>query len=225
MLRILVSGLELLAVFVALAVVHAANVQYANWSALTLALLAMLAFSSRIEIPRVNSRGKAFALLCVCLMFAWAGSIIAKQEWEAKLAVLKEENSAAYLAELKNVDKERWLEEAKTLDKPAYEKEMARRAEAKKRERREACGEKQTGMAFVMMQPEVKRRLKSPISAKFPKLEGKGSGPIGDCVFWVHSYVDAANSFGAQIRTPFSGRIRHYPDAGTWQVLSLKIGR
>jgi len=225
MLRYVITALELAAVLAALVLLQQLDPKYAVWAALAVALLAILAFSSRVRIPRLDSRRKALALLGVCVVAMYLASGDVWKEREAELADLKKTDVAAYLVELKKLDEGRWLKEAKELDRVAYDKEMARLAEENERERRDPCSERQVGMAFIMMQPEVTRRLKSPTSAEFPSLEGKDSGLVGECVYWVHSYVDAANSFGAQLRTPFSGKIRHHPSDGTWQVLTLKIGK
>lgn len=56
----------------------------------------------------------------------------------------------------------------------------------------------------------VKKRLKSPSSAKFPDSQQKVDDTeyIGDNTYKIRSYVESQNSFGAMIRTDFSCKIR-----------------
>ncbi|UXN58251.1 hypothetical protein [Phyllobacterium zundukense] len=89
--------------------------------------------------------------------------------------------------------------------------------------RKTACAKDNSGMAFVMAQSEVTKRLASPSSATYPVLESR-TQPIGDCLYRIKAVVDSQNGFGAMIRTPWSGTIEFHPLEGTWQVKSLSIG-
>lgn len=107
----------------------------------------------------------------------------------------------------------------------ARQAEAAERQEAKKKAAYEkACGPENSTLAYVMTQNVVATRLKAPSSASFPYITDVVSLPTGGCVWSIIAYVDAQNSFGAMIRTPWSAKIKHYPDEGTWQVLSVSIG-
>lgn len=78
--------------------------------------------------------------------------------------------------------------------------------------------------AYLMMEDWVKDRLKAPSTAKFPrttdyqshttKLEGNK--------YQIHSYVDAQNSFGAQIRTYFKGTVQQISE-DKWSLISLEL--
>lgn len=80
-------------------------------------------------------------------------------------------------------------------------------------------------MAYIMMEDFVKKRLRSPSSAKFP---GVFDGKLdhvkysGNHRYIISSYVDAQNGFGAMIRNTFYGEIEqtgeHY-----WRLISLSI--
>jgi hypothetical protein len=89
--------------------------------------------------------------------------------------------------------------------------------------RKTACAKDNSGMAFVMAQSEVTKRLALPSSATYPVLESR-TQPIGDCLYRIRAVVDSQNGSGAMIRTPWSGTIEYHPAEGTWQVKSLAIG-
>lgn len=61
--------------------------------------------------------------------------------------------------------------------------------------------------ACTAAEKEVKKRLKSPSSAKFPVCSEMDITNLGD-IWTINSYVDADNSFGATIKTDFTVEIR-----------------
>jgi hypothetical protein len=79
--------------------------------------------------------------------------------------------------------------------------------------------------AWVMCQEFVKRNLKSPASADFGGiLSGDFQDPtthaihMGDGVYECNGFVDAQNSFGAQIRNEFGVTIQ-YMGSDNWKLL------
>ena len=64
----------------------------------------------------------------------------------------------------------------------------------------------------------VRDRLKSPSSAKFGTVSASS---LGNSRYSFSGYVDAQNSFGAQIRTRFSGVVRY--NDGTWILESISM--
>lgn len=104
--------------------------------------------------------------------------------------------------------------------KPSPEEQAAKAAlEQEKRERR-ACNEDDTA-AFVMAQKFVKPTLKAPATADFAPMYDSQVTNVGDCTYEVHSYVDAQNSFGANIRTRFNATVKYKGD-GRWSLVALK---
>jgi uncharacterized membrane protein (UPF0136 family) len=80
-------------------------------------------------------------------------------------------------------------------------------------------------MADIHMREFVKQQLKSPSTAKFaPATEGAGRiiEKKEDYIYFVKSFVDSQNSFGATIRTHYHGEIKQTSD-DTWQLLSLEF--
>ena len=73
--------------------------------------------------------------------------------------------------------------------------------------------------AWAYMQIFVEKRLKSPKSADFPFGGYEHVTDLGGGRYQVDSYVDAENSFGANIRTNFHGVIKSVD--GGWQLESL----
>jgi hypothetical protein len=78
-----------------------------------------------------------------------------------------------------------------------------------------------TTMAFVMSQEFVRRTLKAPATAEFPFITSPGVSTrnVGECTFEVSAYVDAENSFGANIRTPYSLIMKVEPQSESWSVV------
>ncbi|MDR1286783.1 MAG: hypothetical protein LBK08_04155 [Treponema sp.] len=76
-------------------------------------------------------------------------------------------------------------------------------------------------MAYVMMQNFVKDRLKSPGSAKFEWItEPTCTIEKDEFEYRISSWVDSQNTFGAMIRTRFSGIVRQV-DKDNWELVSL----
>lgn len=81
-------------------------------------------------------------------------------------------------------------------------------------------------MALVMAHDFIKRQLKAPASADFPSRADSGVTVVktdlgsGKCEFMVGTYVDAQNSFGANIRTQFFVTLS--PDDASGKSWSLK---
>ena len=81
------------------------------------------------------------------------------------------------------------------------------------------------GVAAFMCQDFVKERLKAPSTAKFPNVYGADTkiATLGLGHYRVTSYVDAQNSFGAQMRTTFVYEIKKMPDRDEWQLQNLSM--
>lgn len=83
--------------------------------------------------------------------------------------------------------------------------------------------------AWRMMEKFVAKQLKAPGSATFPEVsyatryrdhvtrEGASQR------YRVKGWVDAQNSFGAMMRTTFSGEVEQVAD-GQWRLLTLEFG-
>jgi hypothetical protein len=76
--------------------------------------------------------------------------------------------------------------------------------------------------AFVMSQEFVKRALKAPSTAEFPWYEDGFVTRLGDGRFRVSAYLDAQNSFGAQLRSRYSCVVKSARD-GSWSLESIEI--
>lgn len=114
------------------------------------------------------------------------------------------------------------VEASKTPEQRAAEKaEKEKAAQAAAYEK--ACGSKNNGMAFVMMQKPIRARLRSPSSASFP-YQPDAIVPIGNCRFRMVSYVDAQNGFGATLRTRWSGTIQFNVGSNTWTAIEVNVG-
>lgn len=76
--------------------------------------------------------------------------------------------------------------------------------------------------AYVVCKNFVKERLKSPKSADFPWLRDEFVARLGGARYRVDAYVDAQNSFGADLRNHFSCTVR-WLDGNRWRLEDLKI--
>lgn len=75
--------------------------------------------------------------------------------------------------------------------------------------------------AAAVCQEFIKPRLKSPTSAKFPH-ELQRSTHMGEDVYHVAGAVDAQNTYGANLRTPYECAVRRADD-GKWHLLDLNL--
>lgn len=75
--------------------------------------------------------------------------------------------------------------------------------------------------AWIVTEKFVKRRLKSPSTAEFPSMTDADITQTGK-KFEISSYVDAQNSFGAQIRKDFNITVE-YAGGGNWNLIDLEF--
>lgn len=124
-------------------------------------------------------------------------------------------------------DEERAARDAKRAEEKAAEEaqEQQERMEAEIR-RQELATRTNKPLAYRMSQDFVKRRLKTPATADFPSIVWEGESVNVDVVgpqeYVVRSYVDAQNSFGAQMRTHYVARLRQ-ESKNNWRLLSLEM--
>jgi len=76
--------------------------------------------------------------------------------------------------------------------------------------------------AYVMSQGFVRRALSAPETATFPS-QAVSSTVEGKCQFVVVGFVDAKNSFGANIRTSYVAKLEYLRVSKEWQLLSLTM--
>lgn len=76
--------------------------------------------------------------------------------------------------------------------------------------------------AFVVSQEIIKRYLKAPSTAKFASYSGSVVTLKGN-LFYVTSYVDAQNSFGAMLRNRYVWWGYYNKNTKTWNTDRLKI--
>lgn len=81
------------------------------------------------------------------------------------------------------------------------------------------------GHAYVMANNFVQRGLKAPDSAIFPAPNAPGVSAIytGDCTHVITGYVDAINSFGARLRTPYLATVRYDMSTEKWHLVQLSM--
>lgn len=87
---------------------------------------------------------------------------------------------------------------------------------------RQNCSVAKTRESAILYANEVVRAsLKSPRSARFPWPDKPNVASLGECSFLVSSYVDAENSFGAEIRSRFEVTLEISPTG--WSVDDVVI--
>ena len=80
-------------------------------------------------------------------------------------------------------------------------------------------------LAYNITEDWVKQRLKAPSTAEFPGIfDGKADHiqRLDDNKYRIHSWVDAQNAFGAQIRTHWEAVVQQTGEYD-WKLFSLKI--
>lgn len=239
--RFFVSVAELLGLFIGLSILQVFSPKSVYWLSLALVFLGLWVLCGGKHLPRIQSRGKALATVIVAGFCFVVISIKFQQDQEATLAKLKDHDPIAYREELKRVNLQQWLEETRSSDPDAYLAEIRKvdeekwfnellelkpdqfLMEAQARRKRTCNDDGKIGEAYVMIQADVRSRLKAPATADFPWKYSNGTRHIGDCVFVVVGYVDAQNSFGALIRANFTGRIEYFPDRSAWRTLTVFV--
>jgi hypothetical protein len=78
-------------------------------------------------------------------------------------------------------------------------------------------------MAYIQLRNHVKEQLKSPSTAKFPFFDWV-STKTENQTYFVKSYVDSQNSFGATVRTEFVGLVQQIGKYD-WVVIDVKYGQ
>lgn len=223
MLRILISAAEALGLLVVLVLALSYSVLLVIWVSLGLLLTTTFVLITGRKAPRIQSRGKALvvgSIAGVCLM---ASATIYQDQRDENLALLRATDPEAYLAELQRIDDARWIAELEQLRPEQHAEEMARRAQVAEAERQQACTDRRSAEAYVMIQADVRRELRAPATADFPARYGQGTGHISDCIYRVVGHVDAENGFGATLRATFQGRIEYFPDVGSWRTLEVAV--
>lgn len=76
--------------------------------------------------------------------------------------------------------------------------------------------------AYVMCQMFVKDRLKAPSTADFPATPYANIEQDGN-LWTIDAWVDAENSFGAQIRTDFHCQVRYSDASEEWTLIELEL--
>ena len=107
-----------------------------------------------------------------------------------------------------------WISE-RNAEKEAKEEQIERLREQLRADEGDTHG------AWAYMQIAVKKKLKSPRGASFPFGGHRDVKFLGSERYRVKSYVDAKNSFNAEIRTHFEGVIKKV--SGGWQIESLNL--
>lgn len=80
--------------------------------------------------------------------------------------------------------------------------------------------------ALFMSRSFIQDRLKTPNSASFPSRVSDPGVSVaygGECRFHVSAYVDAQNSFGAEIRTPYRMTLTYLPADEVYRATDLSF--
>jgi hypothetical protein len=76
--------------------------------------------------------------------------------------------------------------------------------------------------AKIMCEGFVKDRLRAPRTAKFPAPIRQHHEDLGNGAYFVATYVDAQNAFGAMVRTSYGCKVEWiYGDR--WRLVSLDM--
>jgi hypothetical protein len=68
-------------------------------------------------------------------------------------------------------------------------------------------------------------QLRSPATAKFPDINELNVDVKYsiDCMFFIKSYVDSQNGFGALVRNSYSMTVQFLPNERSWQAMDIDI--
>lgn len=101
-------------------------------------------------------------------------------------------------------DEEKAEKEQQAQEAQKKREELAKQKEEEEKQKQEALKRSHTREAQACSQVRVESMLKAPKTADFPTISHWKITPLGDDKYQTASYVDAENSFGAQIRTNFA---------------------
>lgn len=94
--------------------------------------------------------------------------------------------------------------------------------------RAEYCGDTHDSLFFAYSYAKdfVERRLKAPSTADFGGFRDPDvtTARVSGCEFLSKGYVDAQNSFGAKIRTPYSVTLEYLPEKKAWRAENINFG-
>lgn len=179
-------------------------------------LLAALVLCAAAIILLFIKGKRRYGLLCfaaTAIVLFWAGVIVdknAKSEGFLSASDKRdaEQNSVFTASE--------WTDEKR--EKFAREKRDAENRKIVSANQSKYCSH--TDIAYTKSKEFVKKQLKSPDSASFPRT------PIsveksGACSFRVISSVTSQNGFGANIKTNYQVTITYYPDENVWRGQDL----
>ena len=76
-----------------------------------------------------------------------------------------------------------------------------------------------------MSQVFAEQKLKAPSTAEFPTRRNASIKKSFNGVYAVSCYVDAQNSFGAQIRTYYTAKLYYNFSTKKWHLESLKFNK
>ena len=117
------------------------------------------------------------------------------------------------------------VERARLVNESAAREVRQAKEEAveKENEIEQTC--KDTTMAFIISQRYVKKQLKSPSTAEFPRITNDGvtTKYIGNCTHEIWGFVDATNSFGAELRSDYYVKIQNKKGTDSWTPLDFKM--
>jgi hypothetical protein len=135
--------------------------------------------------------------------------------------LIRQEEKARLVAERKErEERERRQREAAEARRRAA---AQRAAEERERRRREAAAEELKLDAYIMSQEFVKRRLKAPSTARFPRYEDRDvivTFSTDTSKFTVLAWVEAQNAFGVFLRSSYLCSL--WPTGGdNWQSDSV----
>ncbi|MFC2970024.1 hypothetical protein [Acidimangrovimonas pyrenivorans] len=221
--RIQVLIAELFVLAIVLGSLEAENPNLSLLAALPVLALSFFTLVTGKGFPHFRHRGKALLVMGVAAFFSLSGAVTSNAQHEAKLAELKKSDPAAYLTELKRTDDARWLSALSEMDPAEYRKVLDRRQAEADAKRLAKCTPDKLGEAYVMIQADVRRRLRAPSTANFPWQYDNGSRPGSDCTYSIVGHFDAQNGFGAMLRGHFSGKIKYYPSDESWRTMSLNV--
>lgn len=80
-----------------------------------------------------------------------------------------------------------------------------------------------TPALVTIAQKEVKQNLKAPATADFPSAYSEYEFRNNGDVYYVSSYVDSENSFGAKLRSKYVIKFEYYPERKEYKILDIAI--
>ncbi len=176
-----------------------------------------------IFIRRFRWRSVLLLLICLVIGVAAQSRETDRLDGIAQTAGFQSHQDFLDAEEAGISDPDQWNATRAEREAEARAREAEARELAEQQRWATECGSNDYLSAYILSQDFVRAQLKAPSTARFPNFRAVSVTSAARCRYAVSAYVDAQNSFGAQIRSPYRAVIERDPADDTWRLIELNM--